>query len=400
MVLKERLVLAYSGGLDTSVMIKWIQEKYNYDVITLTLDLGQKEEMKDIEKRALKIGAIKHYSIDVKEEFVKDYIFKAIKANALYQNKYPLSTALARPLIAKKLVEIAHKEGARAVAHGCTGKGNDQVRFEVTIRALDPDLKIIAPVREWNMSRDEEINYALKKGIDIKPSKSRYSVDQNLWGRSIEGGELEDPSWEPSEEVFEWVILPEKAPDKPEYVKINFEGGIPTRLNDLDMNPVKLIEELNRIAGKNGVGIIDHMEDRLVGIKSREVYECPAALCLIEAHKDLEKLVLSRQELNFKAIVEKEWAWLVYSGLWVEPLRRDLEAFIDSTQLRVDGEVTLKLYKGNFRVVGRESKYSLYNYSLATYEGKSSFDQKDSEGFIKIWGLPSILAYREVKENF
>ncbi|MEM4312262.1 MAG: argininosuccinate synthase [Nitrososphaerales archaeon] len=391
--MKDKLVLAYSGGLDTSVMVKWLGEKYGYDVITLTLDLGQREDIKEIERRALSIGSIKHYSIDAKEEFVKEYIFKAIKANALYQNKYPLGTALARPLIASKLVEIANKEGAKAVAHGCTGKGNDQVRFEVTIRALNPNLKIIAPVREWNMSRDEEINYALEKGIDIKPSKSQYSVDQNLWGRSIEGGDLEDPSLEPKEDVFEWVILPERASDKAEYVKIGFEKGLPFKLNDEEKGGVELIEELNVIAGRNGVGIIDHVEDRLVGIKSREVYEYPAALCLIEAHKELEKLVLSRSELNFKGLVEREWAWLVYSGLWIEPLMKDLQAFIDSTQAKVEGYITLKLYKGSMRIVARESKNSLYNYSLATYKEGSSFDQRDAEGFIKLWGLSSTLAY-------
>ena len=390
--MKDTILLAYSGGLDTSVLVKWIQQKYDADVITLTLDVGQQDDLKAIEEKAKSLGAKKHYSIDAKEKFVTNHVFPAIKANALYEGKYPVSTALARPLIVSKMVEIAEKEGITAVAHGCTGKGNDQVRFEITIKSLAPHLKIIAPVREWRLTRDEETKFAKANGIQISSLANPYSIDQNLWGRSIECGVLEDPSQEPPEEIFEWTLPPEKAPDKPEYVTINFEGGIPCALNGEDLDPVSLIETLNKIAGKHGVGRIDHMEDRLVGIKSREVYECPAATVLLEAHKDLEKMVLTRHEVLFKQQIDAQWTFLVYTGLWIDPLREDLEAFIDKTQERVCGEVQVKLYKGGFQVVGRSSPMSLYDLNLATYDIQSTFDQSHSKGFIELWGLPTTMS--------
>ncbi|MEM3194125.1 MAG: argininosuccinate synthase [Candidatus Bathyarchaeia archaeon] len=391
--MRRKIVLAYSGGLDTSVLIKWLQEKYDADVITVTLDVGQKEDLKAIEEKALKLGVLKHYSIDAREEFARNYVFPAIKANALYEGKYPVSTALSRPLIASKLVEVAEKEGADAVAHGCTGKGNDQVRIEVSVKALNPNLKVIAPVREWNMTRDAEIEFAKKHGIPIPVDLDKpYSIDQNLWGRSIECGVLEYPEKEPPEDAFEWTLPPEKAPDKPEYLSIEFECGVPVALNGRSMGPVELIESLNEIAGRHGVGRIDHMEDRLVGIKSREVYECPAATVLIEAHKDLEKMVLTRHEILFKQHIDAEWAFLVYAGLWMEPLREDLEAFINKTQERVTGEVRVKLYKGGLWVVGRSSPYSLYDIHLATYNIDTTFNQASSAGFIELWGLPTRVA--------
>ncbi len=388
--MREKIVLAYSGGLDTSVLIKWLQQKYNAEVVTVTLDVGQKEDLKAIEKKALNLGVLRHYSIDAKEEFVKNYIFPAIKANALYEGKYPVSTSLSRPLIALKIVEVAEKEGANAVAHGCTGKGNDQVRIEVSVKALNPNLKVIAPVREWNMTRDAEIEFAKEHGIPIPIDKDKpYSIDQNLWGRSIECGILEYPDKEPPEDAFEWTVPPERAPNEPEYVNIGFERGIPKTLNGREMNPVELIETLNMIAGKHGVGRIDHVEDRLVGIKSREVYECPAATVIIEAHRDLEKMVLTRHEVLFKQHIDAYWAYLVYAGLWMDPLKEDLDAFIDKTQEKVTGEVRVKLYKGSAQVVGRSSPYSLYDLHLATYNIDTTFNQTASAGFIEIWGLPT-----------
>jgi len=391
--LTRKIVLAYSGGLDTSVLLKWLQQKYDAEVVTATLDVGQKEDLKPIEEKAKNLGAIKHYSIDAKEEFVKKYVFPAIKANALYEGKYPVSTALSRPLIAEKLVEVARKEGADAIAHGCTGKGNDQVRIEVSAKALAPDIDVIAPVREWNMTRDAEIEFAKANGIPIPVDIDKpYSVDQNLWGRSIECGVLEHPDMEPPEDIYEWTVSPEKAPDKPEYVTIRFENGVPIALNGDEMGPVALVEALNNLAGKHGIGRIDHIEDRLVGIKSREIYECPAAIVTIEAHKDLEKLVLTRHEVSFKQQVDALWSTLVYTGLWMDPLREDLDAFIEETQKRVCGEVRIKLYKGGFQIVGRSSPLSLYDLNLATYNIESTFDQSSSAGFIELWGLPTRVA--------
>ncbi|HIE18905.1 TPA: argininosuccinate synthase [Candidatus Bathyarchaeota archaeon] len=389
----RKIVLAYSGGLDTSVLLKWLQQKYDAEVVTVTLNVGQQKDLKPIGEKAKNLGAIRHYSIDAKEEFVKRYVFPAIKANALYEGKYPVSTALSRPLIAEKLIEVARKEDADAIAHGCTGKGNDQVRIEVSAKALAPEIDVIAPVREWNMTRDAEIEFAKKNDIPIPVDVDKpYSVDQNLWGRSIECGILEHPDVEPPEEIYEWTVSPEKAPDKPEYVTIRFEDGVPTALNGDEMDSVILIEALNDVAGKHGVGRIDHIEDRLVGIKSREIYECPAALVIIEAHKDLEKLVLTRHEISFKHQVDDLWSTLVYAGLWMDPLREDLDAFIEATQKRVCGEVRIKLYKGAFRVVGRSSALSLYDLNLATYNIESKFDQSSSKGFIELWGLPTRMA--------
>jgi argininosuccinate synthase len=331
--------------------------------------------------------------LDTKQEFVEKYVFPAVKANALYEEKYPVSTALSRPLIAEKLVKIAEKEGADAIAHGCTGKGNDQVRIEVTAKALAPEMSVIAPVREWKMDRNAEIEFAKQHGIPVPVSVEKpYSVDQNLWGRSIECGILENPETEPPEDVFEWTVSPEKAPDKPEYLTLEFENGVPKTANNKTMNPLALIDYVNEVAGRNGVGRIDHVEDRLVGIKSREVYECPAATVIIEAHKDLEKLVLTRHEFSFKQQVDVLWSNLVYTGLWNDPLKEDLDAFVESTQKHVNGKVKLKLYKGGLRVVGRSSPMSLYDADLATYNIKSTFNQSSSAGFIELWGLQTRVA--------
>ena len=327
--------------------------------------------------------------MDAREEFAKGYVFPSIKANGMYQGRYPLATALGRPLIATKLVEVAESEGAHAVAHGCTGKGNDQVRMDVTVRSLNPSIRVIAPVREWNMSRDAEIVYARKHGINIKPKKSVFSTDQNLWGRSIESGPLEDPDTEPPPEAFEWVSAVDASPDSPGYLTIGFEAGLPVSLDGRKLDGVELIRRVNEFAGKHAYGIVDHIEDRLVGIKSREVYECPGALAIIEAHRDLEQLVLTRTELAFKAAVEREWSWLVYSGLWMEPLRFDLDAFIGETQKRADGEGRLKFHKGGMRIVGRSSPNSLYRLKLSTYSKESTFDQNSAVGFIELWGLQS-----------
>ncbi len=393
-----KTVLAYSGGLDTTTCIAWIKEKYGNEVITVTVDVGQQEDFKEIEERAYMAGSSKHYFVDAKDEFANDYIAMAIKANAMYEGKYPLSTSLARPLIAKKVVEIALRENADSVAHGSTGKGNDQVRFDVTIRALYPQVKVIAPVREWNMSRDEELKYLISKGIPYKPSRGEFSIDENLWGRSIESGRLEDPWVEPPEEAFAWTVSPEKAPDRPEYVEIYFENGIPVSLNGDRMNLVDLIKHLNIVGGRNGVGRVDHIEDRVVGIKSREVYEVPAATILIEAHRDIEKLTLPKSILRFKGLIEEQWSYMIYDGLWADPLREALEAFINETQKHVEGSVRLKLYKGGLRVVGRKSSRSLYKNELSTYASTSTFDQKQAIGFINLFALQT-LVYREVNSN-
>jgi argininosuccinate synthase len=368
-------------------MIKWLQEKYGAEVITVTVNVGQPENLAEAEEKANNLGVLNHYSIDAKDEFAKDYVFPAIKANALYEGKYPISTTLSRPLIVKKMVEIAEKHGATALAHGCTGKGNDQVRFDISIGALAPDLKIIAPVREWSMTRAEEIEYAKANGIPVSTVAKKYSIDQSIWGRSIECGILEDASQEPPEDAFEWTVSPEKAPDKPEYVTINFEAGVPVALNAEAFAPLALIEALNETAGKHGVGRIDHIEDRMIGIKSREIYECPAATVLLEAHKDLEKLVLTRHEVLFKQQIDAQWTFLAYAGLWLDPLREDLEAFIAKSQEKVTGKVRVKLYKGNAQIVGRSSPMSLYDQNLVNYNIKTGFNQAYSKGFIELWGL-------------
>lgn len=393
-----KTVLAYSGGLDTSVCVKWLQENYKTDVITLTLELGQnRKDMKEIEERAKELGAIKTYSIDVSREFIGEYVHPAIKANALYEGKYPVATALSRPLIGKWLVKIAEKEKADAVSHGSTGKGNDQARFELTVRALNPELEIIAPVREWNMTRDKEVEYAKKHRIPIPP-KSKYSTDENLWGRSIEAGPLEDPMKKPEEDAFDWTTQPEKAPEKAERIEIGFNWGVPVGLNNKKLESVELIKELNKLGGKHGVGRIDMIEDRLVGIKSREVYECPAATILLEAHRELERLTLTREQNLFKEHIDRKWAQLTYFGQWYEPLREDLDAFINKTQEVVSGIVVMELYKGNARVVGRSSPNSLYDLGLATYDRGDRFDHKLAEGFLRLWGLPSEIAGRRKRK--
>ena len=379
--------MAYSGGLDTSVLVKYLQEKYDAKVITVTVDVGQQEDLKEIEEKAKKLGVLKHFAIDAKDEFAENYIFPAIKANGLYEAKYPISTSLSRPLIASKMVEVAEKEGATALAHGCTGRGNDQVRFDVTLGSLAPDKKIIAPVREWGMTREEEIAYAKTKGIPVSNAAKKYSIDANVWGRAIECGLLEDASQEPPEDAYEWTVSPEKAPNTPEFVTLKFEAGLPVAINGEDMKPLQLVEAMNEIAGKNGVGRIDHIEDRLVGIKSREVYECPAATVILEAHKDLEKMVMTRHEVLFKQQIDAQWAFLAYAGLWVDPLKDDLDAFINKSQENVNGEVRLKLYKGSMQVVGRSSPMSLYDKNLANYNIKTTFNQSYSKGFIELWGL-------------
>ncbi len=383
------VVLAYSGGLDTSVAIRWIKEKYSLDVITLTIDVGNERDMAGIAARAEKIGAVKALVVDGRTDFVRYFVWPALQAGAIYEGQYPLATALARPLIARLLVEVARAEGAVAVAHGCTGKGNDQVRFDVSINTLAPDLKIIAPVREWSMTRDNEIAYAAEHGIPIQATNaSPYSVDQNLWGRSVECGVLEDPWAEPPEEVYAWTTRPNGSAAEPTYLEISFERGVPVALDGEEMDGVALIETLNRLAGSCGIGRIDHIENRLVGIKSREVYEAPAAAVLHSAHRALESLTLSRDQARFKEVVAGEYARLIYNGQWYSALHQDLAAYVQSTQRFVSGVVRVKLSPWHCAVVGRKSEHSLYNHSLATYDSGDQFDHNAALGFIKLWGLP------------
>ena len=395
----KKIVLAYSGGLDTSVMIRYLKEKYRSKVIAFAADLGQGEDLKPLVPRAKKAGADKVIIKDLKKEFAYDFVLPAIKINAMYENKYPLATALGRPLITKHLIEIAKKEKADAVAHGCTGKGNDQVRFEVSALALNPDIKVLAPVRSWEFkSREEEIDYALKHKIPVDVTKkSPYSYDLNLWGLSIECGILEDPWASPPEDIYKLTVSPEKAPDKPEVVTLTFDRGKPVKLNGRKYDLVTLIQKLNKIAGRNGVGRIDIVENRLVGIKSREVYEAPAAVVLIEAHRALESLTLDRELMHFKEILSLKFSELVYYGLWFSHLRKAIVKFFDEVNTQVSGEVRLKLYKGSVIVCGRKSRKSLYEYKLATYEKGDLFDQKLSEGFIKLWGLPYQISGKHLK---
>lgn len=392
-----KAVLAYSGGLDTTVAIKWLQVKYGYDVVTVSVDVGQGDDLKEVERRAKAAGAIKHYTVDAKAEFINRYVMPCIKANGLYEDKYPLATALARPLIAGKVVSVAVNEGTNILAHGCTGKGNDQLRFDITMKALMPDCKIIAPVRDMNLNREQELEFAREHGIEIAEEAKKYSIDQNLWGRAIEGGMLEHADREPEHDAFRWAkVNPKDMPDEPYYMSIEFENGIHVAIDDISCNNhndvIKLIEYANMQAGRHGIGIIDHIEDRVVGIKSREVYEAPAAVAIIEAHRDLEKLILTAHQLRFKRYVEQQWSMLVYSGLWLEPLREDIDKFIDSTQRYVNGKVILKMYKGALRVVSRSSNYSLYDEGLSTYGKSSTFDQSLARGFVELWGLQSIVA--------
>ena len=387
--MKEKVILAYSGGVDTSVAIKWLQEKYKVDVIAVTIDVGNEKDFKAVRQKALKIGAVKALVIDGKELFVKYFIFPALQANALYEGQYPLATALSRPLMAKLLVDKALEEGASTIAHGCTGKGNDQVRFEVSINAMAPQMKIIAPAREWGMTREATIKYAQKHEIPIPVTKkSPYSIDESLWGKSIECGALEDPWIEPPADVYTWTKSPDEAPDKPQYIEIGFDKGVPISLDGKEMGGIALIQKMNVICGRHGIGRIDHIENRVVGIKSREIYEAPAAVTLIQAHQALEAMTMSKDQLRFKQKVAIEYADLIYNGLWFSQLNRDLSAYILSSQRYVTGTVRVKLFKGHVTVVGRKSPYSLYNLSLATYDKGDKFNQKAAEGFIHLWGLP------------
>ena len=387
-MVKEKVILAYSGGLDTSVAITWLDK--DYDVIAVCMDVGEGNDLDFIHDKALKVGAIESHVIDVKDEFAEDYVLVALQGHTFYERKYPLVSALSRPLISKKLVEIAHKTGATTIAHGCTGKGNDQVRFEVTIASLDPSLKVIAPVREWKWSREEEINYAKANGVPIPADlDSPYSVDQNLWGRANECGVLENPWNEAPEDAYDLTVAPEAAPDSPVYVNIDFEAGVPVALDGKKMKLADLILELNDLAGQHGVGRIDHVENRLVGIKSREIYECPGAVTLLAAHKEIEDLTLVRELAHFKPIIENELSNLIYNGLWFNPATEALIAYLKSTQQVVNGTAKVKLYKGSATVVARKSDNSLYDESLATYTSADTFDQDAAIGFIKLWGLPS-----------
>ncbi|MGD6899209.1 argininosuccinate synthase [Bacillus infantis] len=385
----QKVVLAYSGGLDTSVAIKWLGDQ-GYSVVACCLDVGEGKDLKFIQEKALKVGAVQSYVLDVKEEFANEYALAALQAHALYEGKYPLVSALSRPLIAKKLVEVAEKEGAAAVAHGCTGKGNDQVRFEVSIQALNPDLKVLAPVREWKWSREEEIQYAKDNHIPIPINlDSPFSIDQNLWGRSNECGIMEDPWAAPPEEAYDLTTSLEYTPDTPDIVEIEFSKGVPVSLNGKSYPLSELILELNIIAGKHGVGRIDHVENRLVGIKSREVYECPGAMTLIKAHKELEDLTLVKELAHFKPVIEKKLTELIYEGLWFSPLKNALTAFLEETQKHVTGTVRVKLFKGHSIIEGRKSPYSLYDEKLATYTSEDEFDHNAAVGFIQLWGLPT-----------
>ena len=387
--MSEKVVLAYSGGLDTSVAVKWLKEKYNLDVITLTIDVGNERDFSAVKQKALKVGAVKALVVDAKETFVNYFIFPALQADAIYEGQYPLATALARPLMSKLLVDTAMEEGALAVAHGCTGKGNDQVRFDVSINALAPDLRIIAPAREWGITREETIDYSQKYDISIPITvSSPYSIDENLWGKSIECGALEDPWVEPPDDIFTWAKSAGQTPDKPQYVEIGFEKGIPVTVDSRELDGVSLIRQLNELAGKHGVGRVDHVEDRLIGIKSREIYEAPAATVLLQAHQALEAMTLSKDQLRFKQKVAVEYADLIYNGLWFSQLNQDLSAYILSSQCYVTGTVRIKLFKGHSTVVGRKSPKSLYSFGLATYDKGDQFDQSASPGFIHIWGLP------------
>jgi len=395
----KKIVLAYSGGLDTSVAISWLKDK-KYDVIAVCINVGEQgKDLEFIQDKALKMGAIESITIDAREEFARDYVMVALQGHALYEGTYPLVSALSRPLISKKLVEIAQEKGATAIAHGCTGKGNDQVRFEVAIKALAPDMEIEAPIRDWHWSREEEIEYAKEHNVPIPINlDSPYSIDQNLWGRANEAGVLEDP-WESApEDAFDLTAPLDKTPDEPDVITIEFKKGIPVALNDIKMSAAELIQEVEKIAGKHGIGRIDHIENRLVGIKSREIYEAPAATVLIHAHKDLEDLTFERDLAHFKPIIEQKLADTIYNALWFSPLMDAMKSFLSSTQEVVNGTVRLKLFKGNVITQGRKSANSLYNKKLATYTAADEFDQEAAVGFIKLWGLPTTV-YSQVQNK-
>ncbi len=386
----KKAVLAYSGGLDTSVIIHWLKENYGCKVIAYTADVGQGKDLKPLKKKALNSGVDKIIIEDLRKEFAYNYVLPALQANAVYENKYLLATALSRPLIAEKLVSLALREKADTIVHGCTGKGNDQVRFEVTIAKLSPGLKVLAPLREWEMkSREDEIEYAKKHKIPLEiKKKNPYSIDRNLWGVSIECGQLEDPWVEPPVDAYQITAAPEKAPGKPLYIEIDFQAGVPVKINGKELPLAQLIEKLNVLGGKHGIGRIDLVENRLVGIKSREIYECPAATILTFAHREMEMLVLERELLHYKELLSCRYGELIYYGLWHSPLREAIASFVKTTQKEITGKVRLKLYKGLCQVVGRKSPYSLYHYSLATYTKKDIFNHSSAEGFIELWGLP------------
>lgn len=391
-----KVILAFSGGLDTSVCIKLLNEKYGFEVITACVDVGQpEEEVERPAKVARELGVLKHYTIDAKEEFARDFIFPAIKANAMYEG-YPLSTALARPLIAMKIVDLAEKEGAEAIAHGCTGKGNDQFRFESTIRSYS-SCEIIAPIRDLNLTRKEEVEYAKSKNIPL-PADKKYSIDENLWGRSIEGDVLEDPMTEPPEEAFSWTKSSEEAPNKPQIVEIEFKEGIPQAINGKNMHPVDLITYCNKIAGLHGIGRVDMIEDRIIGLKSRENYETPGAILIITAHKVLEQITLTREELKFAEIVTQTYSELIYNGLWHEPLREDLDIMINHMQERVTGLVRLKMHKGGLRILGRSSPFSLYQEQAVSFEDKD-MDQREIAGMVKNYALQAAFYQKYCKKN-
>jgi argininosuccinate synthase len=387
----DKIVLAYSGGLDTSVAVRWLTVDRGYEVIALTVDVGLDPDLATLEERAKAAGAIGFRWLDAREDFIRYFAFPALAAGAMYQGKYPLATALARPLIAKLMVDVAREEGAQAVAHGCTGKGNDQVRFDVSVQALAPDLKIVAPLREWELTtRESEIEYAQQHKIPVPVTKkSSYSIDENLWGRSIESGPLEDPWTEPPEDAFAWTRSIAKAPDEPRYVEIDFERGLPVSIDGESLDGVTLTQQLNALAGEHGVGRVDHLEDRLVGIKSREVYESPAAITLLHAHSALESMTLSKQQIRLKAAISLEYAELIYNGLWFTAHHQDLASYVHSTQRHVTGRVRMRLHKGQATAVGTESPRSLYAISLATYEEGDQYDASAAEGFISVWGLPA-----------
>ncbi len=392
----ERIVLAYSGGLETSIAIRWLAEQYNAEVVAVTLDLGQGRELADVRERALAIGALRAHVIDAREEFVRDYILPALQAGAVYEDRYPLATGLARALVSKRLVEIARMEGADAIAHGCAGKGNDQVRLDVSARALDPSIPVIAPARTWSMSRAEMLAYARERHIPVPATmESPYSTDTNLWGRSIEAGVLEDPWREPPDDVYTLTRSLQQCPDEPAYVEVDFEAGVPVRTNGIDMPLVELIESLDTIAGAHGVGRIDMVENRLVGIKSREIYEAPAAVVLHTAHRELEGLVTTRDLERIKHELARTYADLVYNGLWFSQTREAIDAFVRTIQPRVTGAVRMRLFKGDCRIVGRKSPYSLYDHGLASYDAGNALHQHAAEGFIKIWGLPTETVARQ-----